>query len=395
MSVLRYLILSLLPLLACAAPTYIGITGVRPVGAGRDGKVGKTYSEDFTVCPKDYPSGLSLECVTVGNVKSVDITFNGRDRTERVKPYFAGGDRNGDVFALKSLPDMSDIVCDPMEGDTLTLKVTFKCGEDKEDTEERDMEEAEKEEPKMEEPKMEEPKMEEPKMEEDKKEEPEMEEPKMDAPEPEPKKEESESEPVVGEEQTEEKSSGDDQCVGAEKDGRIIMDAKNVGVVGGWVLKDDGIEYKPNGGEGIEKPFTDVLEYEFEAGTDSKYLLTYEVTAPHPTEHNDAYLGFPKGGLTAAKPGDLRQLDEDKMFKGYNNAAKRAVGAFHVDHDPHTLITTATLKKGEKYTIPLGARSTKFTVHNIILFPCSGDECFRGSNVYKENTKDISTTGCV
>ena len=167
--------------------------------------------------------------------------------------------------------------------------------------------------------------------------------------------------------------------------------------------RSDGIEYKPGGGLGIEAPGTDVLSFEFRPGTTSRYLFTMEVTAPHPTDHNDAFVRFPRGGFTVQKQVtqngktviEKKKMNATTWLKVYNNAAKRSVGAFHVDFDRHVLVTTEVLRAGERHVVQMAGRSTRFIIHHLILFPCEGFECLPSSPVYKRATSRMISTGCL
>lgn len=284
---------------------------------------------------------------------------------------------------------MAKVVCDPEVGKTFEVEVTFKCEEDK-----KMMPEAkETAEPATATPEPKKTATPAP----EKTATPEPEAPKKTAtPEPEPPTPAPEKtatpepdtpapapetaapapqepEPEAPEPEAPEPAAGG-QCVGTEKDGRIVIDArKGSGLPGKWEENGgEGIVYQPGGGlKGIEKPGTAVIKYQFQAGSNSRYLFTYEVQAPDQTEHNDAFVRFPSGGFTAEKPGDSRKESAGTFLKAYNNCARRCVGGFNVDNDPHTIVTTDALKKGETYTLEMGARSDKFIVYKIILIPCS------------------------
>lgn len=76
------------------------------------------------------------------------------------------------------------------------------------------------------------------------------------------------------------------------------------------------------------------------------------------------------------------------FHKAYHNQNGRAIEAKTVDYNGHSFSTISKLEPGVKYYITVGARSTKVTIHNIVLFPCSERQC----NAFEWHWKDTVKT---
>lgn len=149
-----------------------------------------------------------------------------------------------------------------------------------------------------------------------------------------------------------------------------------------WVTVDGGLVFRPDDpSTSTVGPNTAKLVYQFSVPVASTYGVTMDSLTPHGTEHNDVWLTFDsftlrgknEDGTLSIKPG-LKQ-----PLKAYQNDAARKKVAFSVDFNPHSFSSTEVLVPGRNYTITVGARSTKFTLFGLILFPCVQEQCASGT----------------
>ncbi len=161
--------------------------------------------------------------------------------------------------------------------------------------------------------------------------------------------------------------------------GCVLVNASNpLGGLGwGWSREEGGgVTFrKGDPFEGIVQGNASPLTYSFRVPIESNYAITLDMETTGWTEHNDVYLRFQYGGgLVLRRPG-FERIPGGKYTKAYHNQNGRYREAKSVDNFGHSFSTLAKLKPGERYFITVGGRSTKVTVHNIILFPCEGGKC--------------------
>jgi len=169
--------------------------------------------------------------------------------------------------------------------------------------------------------------------------------------------------------------------------GCVIVDATTPvsGLKPGWTLASNGgvVYQKDNPMEGVVAPGTAPLTYVFRVSKKSQYGITLDMETGSWTEHNDVFLKFTYGGgLRLYRPGH-EKIVGSQFTKAYHNKNGRHRQAKSVDNFGHSFSTVAELEPGVDYYITIGARSTKLTVHNIILFPCSDGQCTEYDNHWK------------
>lgn len=148
------------------------------------------------------------------------------------------------------------------------------------------------------------------------------------------------------------------------------------GLSKGWT-KDVGnsVSYKiGDRSGGIAGKGSAPVKYEFVAPETSRFAFTIDMTTRHGVDHNDVWVEFPSGGWGLNRSGDPQKRAVG-WTKAYHNANGRAAKAFSIDFRAHYFSTWMTLKKGDKYVVRVGGRSTRVTVHNLVLFPCTGMGC--------------------
>lgn len=171
--------------------------------------------------------------------------------------------------------------------------------------------------------------------------------------------------------------------------GCVVVNASNPinALTKGWSREKngDGLTFRAGDPfEGIVRQGTSPLHYEFQVPRKSTYAITVDMTTRGWTEHNDIFIQFKHGkGLKLFKPPGSTYEPGHAYTKAYHNHFGRAKEVRSVDGSGHFFSTISELRPGEKYVITIGARSTKVTVHNIVLFPCRRWNC----NAYDKHWK--------
>lgn len=175
-----------------------------------------------------------------------------------------------------------------------------------------------------------------------------------------------------------------------DKSGCVVIPFWKVKYVNkGWVKNSYGITYKPGDKfEGVVKGFTSDIKFPFWVPKKGRYAVTLDMTTKHWTEHNDAWLRFENGGFQLRRFHRMRRASGH--VKAYHNKNGRSIAAYSVDFDPHSFSTNKKLRPGKKYEMIVGARSTQWTLHRIIMFPCDGRQCEYNSAYWKRYVKTCS-----
>lgn len=104
----------------------------------------------------------------------------------------------------------------------------------------------------------------------------------------------------------------------------------------------------------------------------SRFYFTSLSSAPHPTDHNDAWFALRPSGVALFSPQRRKVLEPRRgWLKGYQNEGRNAVANYiqHIDYNGHQLVTPVLLE-GRSYEVCVAGRSSKFTLYNIILVAC-------------------------
>lgn len=170
---------------------------------------------------------------------------------------------------------------------------------------------------------------------------------------------------------------------GPSSDGCIVINARrdlDSPLSEGWSVDNaaGGLTFrKGDAREFITKEGKSPLYYNLRATASSRFAIVVDMTTRAGSEHNDIWVNFQPGGLQAM----LKQkaISKGGWIKGYHGENGRAAVTLHVDFTPHAISTGKSLIKGGTYRLGIGGRSSKVTVHRIVLFPCTGVGCQRSS----------------
>lgn len=165
--------------------------------------------------------------------------------------------------------------------------------------------------------------------------------------------------------------------------GCIVLDARrdlDSPLSEGWSVDNanEGLTFrKGDAREFITKEGKSSLYYNVRATVSSRFAIVVDMTTRANSEHNDIWVNFQPGGLQVM----LKQkaVSKDRWIKGYHGENGRAAVTLNVDFTPHAISTGKILTRGDTYRLGIGGRSSKVTVHRIVLFPCEGVGCQRSS----------------
>lgn len=151
---------------------------------------------------------------------------------------------------------------------------------------------------------------------------------------------------------------------------------------GGWEQTIDGVAFRletaVNRSSG---PGRFLLEYEFEATSTGHFGISLDMTTSNWQAHNSVWVRF-SNGIRLRRQGTVDDVSGRRFIRAYHNNAGRSQISFATLHDSdvaHSMSTSIVLHKGHKYTIYISGRSSKVTVHSILLLPCEGKQCKAGT----------------
>lgn len=129
---------------------------------------------------------------------------------------------------------------------------------------------------------------------------------------------------------------------------------------------------------------------------DGTYYLTATSSAPHPTDHNDAWFRF-SAGVDLYRPvsGSFRSGNSG-WYKGYQNEGgnKKANYINTVDFNGHQFITKP-LRAGDVYSACISGRSSRFSLYKMVFVHCENREnCSRFHPGIKAAMSDLSPSKC-
>ncbi len=158
---------------------------------------------------------------------------------------------------------------------------------------------------------------------------------------------------------------------------------KNKVLPAGWTVEGTSVWYRKNSKFGGVVPGgTADLNYMFISPMTSNFGITLNMTTHDVTDFNDCWIKF-RYGLHLMKQNEPTQsVDGNTYVKAYHNRDGTAVEAWSVDENFHAISTKTSLRAGMMYMITIGARSANLKVNNIVMFPCTGNECTPESPVW-------------
>lgn len=186
-------------------------------------------------------------------------------------------------------------------------------------------------------------------------------------------------------------------CVYTSGRGKVVIRATELSIGSHWDRVGDAIVWKKEGGHGIDAMGSGTVCANVKFRQGGVWYLTAVSSAPHPTEHNDAWFKF-SGGVDLYRPqgGSLRK-GSGGWYKGYQNNGgnKRADYILTIDRDGHQFLTKP-VKKGRVYQVCVSGRSTKYSLLKLVFVKCGGGEgCSRFNSNIKQRMQHLNPSRCV
>lgn len=194
------------------------------------------------------------------------------------------------------------------------------------------------------------------------------------------------------------------------RNGKIVIPAWRVPSRGQWrrAFSASAIEWKPNGGGGIDEPWNgNPVCMRFVPDISALYYFTVISSSPHVTEHNDAWfrMSSPPGFYRYQPRTGSVLPSSTAWFKGYQNEGdgKQANYILNVDYNGHQFVTPL-LTKGNTYSICVAGRSTRYKIFKFVFVACpqkTADNwpknlyrCSRFSRYIRNAVKSTPTSRC-
>ena len=321
--------LALLALLLCMP---FSVHAVAPrmlfVEAGRNGKTGPVLTNGLTFCPHLFSSnGYSIKCEISSSYAEFQVGSK-RVRYERFPPFFISGDSNEYVFPYSHVWGTHIIGCYGENDQKIEVEVKFGCP--------------------------------------------------VEAPQPETVSQQTPTSATP--QRATSRSDSPDSTYSVRKD--YCISRKGTDHINrlpyGWEKDGTAVTYLPNDFDKHKTvgASTAVLVYKFMVPVESTYGIVVDMETRDYTEFNDVFVSC-DGGVMLRKGSKARE--SNRPVKAYHNKKGRAKVSSSVDFNPHAISTKSTFKPGREYRCRIHARSTRTTVHGLILFPCFKNECTEDS----------------
>lgn len=154
--------------------------------------------------------------------------------------------------------------------------------------------------------------------------------------------------------------------------GVVVIPASKFPAPAGWTRTPNrsGLTWKPSSGGGIDPPGSGAFCMNFVPNRSGPQYFTILSSAPHPTEHNDAWFRF-VGGVILLRHNSVFSKPGSEWLKGYENLGNNKIADYivHKDHDGHQFIMTSK-RAGQKATVCVSGRSSKFTIYKLVMITC-------------------------
>lgn len=162
------------------------------------------------------------------------------------------------------------------------------------------------------------------------------------------------------------------------KNNCVVVNASNPlnSVPSDWERVKNGLTYKPDDMSGVTvKADTAPLNYSFRVPEKGHYAVSLDMTTRDWIKHNDVYLRFKYGGGLQLRKKSSLTVGRKNYLRAFHNQNGRATEASTIENNKHSISTLSELVPGQRYFLWISARSTRVTVHNIILFKCEDLQC--------------------
>lgn len=180
--------------------------------------------------------------------------------------------------------------------------------------------------------------------------------------------------------------------------GNIVIPATHMGPKAPWKKNGEkSVTWKPDGGRGIDKPGPEAMCVRVQFPLDGFYYMTARSSAPHGTEHNDAWFKFSGGFMLYRPKSNTWKYGHNNYYKGYQNNGNNEITDYvvTVDHHGHQFVTRRVSAKNI-YSVCLAGRSSKYTVYEVIFVLCDGGRgCSRASNGIRKSMTSLHYSRCL
>lgn len=162
-----------------------------------------------------------------------------------------------------------------------------------------------------------------------------------------------------------------------EQNGLVIMEVESAPVSDDWTFRTDLTGYTGTGyyewkydnpNNVIDSAGGGILTYPIQITQTGVYRFLYRTAAPHPTEHNDAFIRFRDNEVEArTEGGDVIDLGQDTWFKVYQGRGNDEWNyAAHTEDGPHQVY--ALIDTPGTYRLEVSGRSTLFKMDRMSLY---------------------------
>lgn len=186
-------------------------------------------------------------------------------------------------------------------------------------------------------------------------------------------------------------------CVYFSGGGKVVIRATELRIGSHWNRVGDAIVWKKGGGQGIDAMGSGTVCANVRFRKGGVWYMTAVSSAPHPTEHNDAWFRF-SGGVDLYRPqsGSFKK-GSGGWYKGFQNNGgnKPADYIVTIDHNGHQFLTKP-VRKGKVYQVCVSGRSTKFSLYKLVFIKCDGGaQCSRFNSNIKQRMLNLNPSRCV
>jgi len=186
------------------------------------------------------------------------------------------------------------------------------------------------------------------------------------------------------------------QCVWTGTNHKLVIPLSSVPIASPWTRNHNAITWKRDGGSGTDPAGSGSICMRMTVPKDGTYYLTATSSAPHPTEHNDAWFKF-SAGLDLYRPvsGSFK-TGNSGWYKGYQNDGrnKKANYINTIDFNGHQFITK-NLRARDVYSVCISGRSSRYTLYELVFVHCTGrDGCSRFAPNIKAAMSNLTPSKC-
>lgn len=185
-------------------------------------------------------------------------------------------------------------------------------------------------------------------------------------------------------------------CVYSTTGNKLVISATGLKIGSQWTRVGNAIVWKKQGGRGIDAKGSGAVCANVRFGKPGIYYFTGISSAPHPTEHNDAWFKF-SGGFDLYRPQarSFRSGNND-WYKGYQNNGGNNPANYIVtiDHNGHQMLTKPVVA-GRVYKICVAGRSSKYSLFKLAFIKCEGGAaCSRFNGSIKQQMQSLPASQC-